>query len=173
MDAELRRAALAATAAATVSPAATAPAGSSPEQELLVTHPKIFRNKPVAFSLVVLMILIPPILFAFLETPNLGLLLAPILGVLILAIWYLQAMTTTLIVSNRRTTLRRGILSRGTREVRHSDVRLLEVQQSLFQRMMGTGTLSVASAGHGEVEIMVSGIKGPAHVKDTIDGYRG
>ena len=79
---------------------------------------------------------------------------------------------TTLTVTNRRTILRTGILAKNTREVRHQDVRYLEVKQSFFDRIFGVGSISVSSAAQGIIELEVAGIANPTAVKETIDGYR-
>ncbi len=143
------------------------------ESDLLSCRPVMFRNRPVGFSILCFLLFFGTVagLFAENEGSDFGWTIAGIAGV-IFAIWYFRVSTTRLIVTNRRTILRRGILSKYTREVRHSDVRLLEVKQNIFARMFGVGSLSIASAGHGEVEIFVDGIQNPHQVKDTIDGYR-
>lgn len=130
------------------------PRASNAETTLLTVRPSMFRNNPVGFVIAVILI------------PVLG------LGLAILLIWWFRCHNTTLTVTNKRTSLRTGIISKHTREVRHTDVRFLEMKQGIFQRMMGVGTLCVSSAGQGELEIEVGGIPNPQHVKDTIDGFR-
>jgi len=127
--------------------------GPSADVTLIKTHPQMFRNNPVAFILFVILI---PVGF----------------GALVLLIWWLTTINTTLTVTTRRTILRRGILSKHTREVRHSDVRFLEVDQGLFQRIFGVGNISVSSAGQGTIEITAKGILNPNKIKQTIDGLR-
>jgi len=151
--------------------AVTSPTPPAKEQDLLKLRPAIFRTRPMKFTFCVLLLLLGSL--AAQENPQTPQLWAlPFIFGLILVIWCLQSLTTTFSVTNKRSMLRKGILSKHTREVRHSDVRLLQVDQSFFQRMLGVGTVSVASAGSGEVEIMVAGLKNPEHIKETIDGYR-
>ena len=78
----------------------------------------------------------------------------------------------TLIVTEKRTILQLGLLSRRTVDVRHKDVRLVEVSQSIFQRIFGTGNLAISSAGHGGVEIEMPGIIEPQKLKRQIDALR-
>jgi len=127
----------------------------SETQELTLhkVRPAMFRSRPFLFILSVL-------------TIPLG------IGMIILAIWFLKCYSTALIVTDRRTTLRYGILSKTTNEVRHKDVRNVIVHQSLFQRMFNTGTVGVSSAGQSEVEISVSGIPRPQKIIETIREYQ-
>ena len=136
-------------------------AGSKTENELWIGHPKMFRNSPVGFviccALVAASFIFP---FTF------------FVGIGFIVIWWFRCIYTTLTVTTRRTILRTGILAKNTSEVRHQDVRLLEVRQSFTDRIFGVGTIAVASAGTGLVEIQVSGIANPVVVKETIDSYR-
>jgi uncharacterized membrane protein YdbT with pleckstrin-like domain len=163
---------------------AAAPTGSQPsiqpshaatvaddrkEQEILKLSPAMFRDRPIWF--LVLLLLIIGGCVAATSVPEIGFGAAG-LGAFLLLIWWLREKSTTLTVTNKRTILRRGLLSKNTREVRHSDVRFLEVKQTLGQRLVGIGSIAISSAAQGEIEIAVRGIKHPQHVKDTIDGYR-
>ncbi len=155
---------------AVVQHATAAKSGYSKEHDLLTVRPKVFRNAPVSMLFLISVLLVGSIVAANGEI--LMLWVFPALAVFILLRDFLSSFTTLLTIINKRSILRRGILSKRTREVRHSDVRLLQVDQSFFQRIMGVGSVSIASAGHGEVEIMVGGLKNPVHVKETVDGYR-
>ena len=127
--------------------------GPATEKTLIKTHPKMFRDSPVAF-----------VLFAILIPVG--------LGALILLIWWLVVTNTTLTVTSKRTILRKGILSKHTREVRHSDVRFIEVDQGFLQRIFGIGDISISSAAQGTIEITANGILKPDKIKQTIDGLR-
>ncbi len=117
-------------------------------------HPVMFRNNPVGFILAVLLIA------AF------G------LGLLILLCWKLKCKGTKLTVTTERTILRKGILSKFINEVYHSDVRNVQLRQTLGQRIFNVGYIGIASAGHSGMEIEVNGIPDPEQVKDTIDKHR-
>jgi hypothetical protein len=67
-------------------------------------HPAMFRSQPIAFIFTILLC------FAM-------------IGFIPLIIWWLQTRGTTLTVTNKKTILRKGILSKTTTEVRHQDVR--------------------------------------------------
>lgn len=123
------------------------------ERELLVVRPVMFRNHPVAFVLCVILIPVG-------------------IGAIALLIWWLDKLGTTLIVTDRRTTLRRGILSKSTNEVLHEHIRNIQIVQGMFQRLMGVGRISLSSSGQSDVEITVAGIPDPEGVKRVIDAHR-
>ncbi len=124
-----------------------------PEQVLYESHPAMFGNHPVGFVLSVI-------------------LCAAGIGLIILLIWYLRCLGTTLTVTNEQTTLRRGILSKYTTDIFHENVRNIIVQQSFFQRVFGVGYVGISSAGQSDIEIEVSGIPDPERVKEIIDNCR-
>ena len=125
-----------------------------PESILYQSHPSMFRNNPIGFILSILLIA------AF------G------LGLLILLVWWLKVLGITLIVTDERVTLRKGILSKHTNEVYHTDIRNVQISQGLFQRMLGVGTIGISSAGHAGIEIQVAGLPKPQKIKDIIDQHR-
>ncbi len=115
----------------------------------------MFRNHPIEFILCILLIA------AF------G------LGLLILLIWWLNCLGTTLTVTDQRTTLRRGILSKNVNEVYHSDVCNIQISQSFLQRIFHVGSIGISSAGQSGIEIVADGIPDPDKVKEIIDTYHG
>lgn len=125
----------------------------SAETVLYDEHPAMFRNHPVGFVIC--------------------LLLAPLgVGLLILLAWYVQVRGKRLTVTNRRVSLRRGILSKDINDIFLNDIRNVRVSQSLFQRIFGTGYLGISSAAQAGIEIEVNGIPAPYRVKQIIDQYR-
>jgi len=124
------------------------------ETTLYQSHPSMFRNHPILFTLSIVLIA------------------AYGAGLLILLMWWLQVLGTTLIVTDERVTLRKGILSKHTNEVYHTDVRNVQVSQGVFQRMLGVGTIGISSAGQADVEIEVAGMPKPQRIKDIIDQHR-
>jgi uncharacterized membrane protein YdbT with pleckstrin-like domain len=94
------------------------------------------------------------------------------LGLILLFVWYLQTLATTLTVTNEQTTLRKGLLSKTTNDVFHENVRNIVVSQTFFQRMMGVGYIGISSAGQAGLEIEVNGIPDPERVKQIIDEHR-
>jgi len=123
-------------------------------QTLYESHPSMFRNHPFGFILCLLLVA------AF------G------LGLLIFLYWRIKCSGITLVVTDKRTTLRTGILSKSITEVYHSDVRSIQVSQSLFQRILGVGSIGISSAGQSGIEIAADGIPDPNRVRELIDAHR-
>lgn len=123
------------------------------ERTLYEANPSMFRNHPVGFVLTILLCL-------------------AIVGLIILLVWWIKCKATTLIVTTDRTRLRRGILSKSVTEVWHSDVRNVQLEQTFFQRIFDVGMIGISSSGQSGMEIAVSGIPQPEHVKELIDRHR-
>ncbi|WZO97547.1 PH domain-containing protein [Isosphaeraceae bacterium EP7] len=124
------------------------------EVVLYNAHPSMFRNRPIDY--VVCLLLVP--LFG--------------VGFLILLCWWLHCQGTTLTVTNRRTVLRTGILSKRLSDIRNEDVRNIQLNQSFFQRILGVGSVGISSSGQSGVEIDVAGIPDPEQVRALLNQYR-
>ncbi len=113
----------------------------------------MFRNAPVGFLL--------------------ALLLAPLgIGLVVLLIWWLRCLATCWTITSRRTINRHGLLSKFTTELRHTDIRAIHVEQGLFQRLMGTGTIRLSSASSDDYEIEMSGVADPEEVASILRGLQ-
>jgi uncharacterized membrane protein YdbT with pleckstrin-like domain len=97
-----------------------------------------------------------------------------VLGALFLLLQWLNKINTTLTVTDKRTVLRKGILSKYTSEIFHSNVRNIQVSQNLLQRILGIGDLEIASVASqiAGAEIVVEGITDPEKVRQLINDYR-
>lgn len=111
----------------------------------------MWRNHPVAFTLLV-----------FLSLVTLG------LGLLILIPWWINCLFTILTITDDRAILQSGFLSKSTTEVFLRDARMVNVSQSLLQRIFRVGDIEIATAGTAGVEISISGILRPDYVKQLI-----
>jgi len=87
-------------------------------------------------------------------------------------LWWLSCLAAKITISNRRTILRKGLLSKNTTEVRHNDVRNVQVKQRPLQRILGVGSVAVSSAGQAGLEIQVSGIRNPQDLAEMINQHR-
>ena len=125
----------------------------SNESTQLVAHPSMARQHPVWF-VVTLILCVGGI------------------GFLILIPWWLSCRATTLTVTNQRTILRTGLLSKSLTEVWHSDVRNVQLHQGVFDRMFGVGNIGVSSAGQAGMEIVAGGLPDPERIKSCIDHYK-
>ena len=124
------------------------------EKTLYESHPSMFRNHPIGFIISVVSIL------------------AYGLGIIILLIWWLSCLSITLIVTDKRSIFRKGVLSKHTTEVYHIDVRNIQLHQSFFARLFDVGSIGISSSGQAGIEIEVAGIPSPGKVKEIIDSYR-
>ena len=126
---------------------------SDDEVTLYTASPSMFRNNPVIFVVSIVLSLVG-------------------IGLIILLVWYLRCYGTRLTITNKRTTLRKGILSKEINEVYHRDVRNVRLSQTFLQRVFGVGSLEISSAGQADVEIAVSGMPDPEKMKAIIDEHR-
>lgn len=125
------------------------------EKELYRSHPAMFRTHPFGYILSLLLIA------------------AVGAGLIILLIWWLRTLALTLIVTDRRTILEKGLLSRSSNEVLHEHIRNIVVEQTFFERIFKTGKIGISSAAQADMEIEAAGIPDPNMVKRLIDRYRG
>ena len=71
-----------------------------------------------------------------------------LLVVLALAVWpFLVWRTTHYVFTNERVIMRHGVFSREGRDIPLNRVNDVSFQHSFFERMLGTGTLTIESAG--------------------------
>lgn len=151
-------------------------ASSSPidqERQLLVLRPSMWRNSPVKFTAAWVGVVASAgfALWSLVAAkPVVGFFAVAVLLLLLssLVVWWLNVFATSLIVTTRRTTLRRGIFEKNTNEVQHDDVRNIQVDQGVLDRMLGVGTLKISSSGQDDLEIVVDGIIHPGDVAQTI-----
>ena len=156
---------------------ATTPAGESrrggPEADILRAKPAVFRANPLRTVFVGLLIVGGPV-FLFSGVGEFGFagIVAFLVGLLMLVGSLLKAWSTELLVTDRRTVLTRGILSKSTSEVAHSDLRSIKCNQSLLERTFGYGDIALSSSGQDEMEIVADDIPNPQEVLDVIRSYR-
>ena len=67
---------------------------------------------------------------------------------------------------------RTGIGARTEKEIRISDIRQVEVRQSVGQRIFGLGNVLFASAATSGIEITFEGVRNPTSVKQKVNGLR-
>ena len=140
------------------------------EKTLLAFHPLMFRGEPVGFVICVVLI------FVF----GLGLLISHwffglglLLFLLVLLMWWLWCESTIYKITNLRVVEQTGILSLNTNEVRHVDIRNVKMNQGIFQRICGTGSVAISSAGQSDIELTMRNIEEPEKIVDTIRTYQG
>lgn len=152
------------------------PPDSGPEQHVIRVHPAMFRARPLRAVLAWLLVIGGVVLF-FIGAPLAG--AGPIVGgvlagagLLWLAAWWVQTRTVALIITNKRTTLRRGILSRETSEMLHDRIQDIQITQSFLQRVWKVGRIGISSSGESGIEIDAQDLPDPVRLREIIDAYR-
>ncbi len=128
--------------------------GAGPERTLREISPRLFGGNWFVHALMILLCFV-------------------LVGFVFYLVEWLICRGTRLVITNRRTTLTRGLLDKQTSEVRHVDVRNVRVNQSFVQRMFRVGTLEISSAGQGDVEIGIKGVPDPQAIATLIREQRG
>ena len=121
------------------------PPDHGPEQDVMKVRPSMWRSHP------------------FLTLLTLG------IGTFLLSMTHWG---DSLRITNKRTILRRGLLSKSTTEVVHNDIRNIQIHQSFLNRVFGVGRLGISSAGQEGIEIVMDACPRPDRIKEVIDIYR-
>ena len=116
---------------------------------LYESNPSMFRNNPLGFILCVILI------------PAFG------LGLLILLIWYVLTKAEKLTVTSQDVLYEKGLLSKSRSELRIASIRSVRVNQSLFQRIFGTGNVAIYTAGDVP-EITAKGMPEPNRIRELL-----
>lgn len=157
--------------------------GRAGETTVATLHPEPFRGTPLRtllFALFVVGGLVGAIVIAARSgegtgtAAGLGLcLLLVLVGALGLAWGYALSRFESLEVTTRRSIWTRGILQRSVSEVEHEDIRNIQVQQGLMDRMLNVGQVAVSSAGQDDMEICVAGVRDPEGTVAIIRRHQG
>jgi uncharacterized membrane protein YdbT with pleckstrin-like domain len=147
----------------------------SSERIILSLRETMARNSPVMFVFLLCLVFVPPTAPAVdpaLREYHVPIAVCSVLASLLLLFWWSRCLGTKLVVTDRRTVLRRGLFGKSTNEVMHIHVRNIRIRQSLFQRLTRVGEIGISSSGQADIEILVEGIPNPYDVKRIIDEYR-
>jgi len=89
-----------------------------------------------------------------------------------LGTWALMARRTRIVVTTERLLLTKGLFSREEHDVPVAEVQDIRITQSLAERMLGLGRLSLSHSGQQDDEIELAMIPDPAALKKAIDKAR-
>lgn len=162
-------------------PAATQGAAVRSEQDettVLTVNPAVYRQNPIQ-TLVLSLALIGGLtaLIVYGQKIELGMVnvvfavagaLAALISGFILVSRFVNSRFESLTVTSQRSVWARGLLNRRTSEVQHDDIRNIQVQQNLIERLVKAGTVSISSAGQDDMEIVARGIPNPQRVLSAI-----
>jgi membrane protein YdbS with pleckstrin-like domain/DNA-directed RNA polymerase subunit RPC12/RpoP len=101
-----------------------------------------------------------------------GIVLAPLLVgiVMLLRVWAHMA-SLHYRLTTQRLFVRRGLIAKHISELELFRIKDVTVNQSLFQRILGFGTITVLSADNANPEVDMVGIRNPVEVKETIRNH--
>jgi uncharacterized membrane protein YdbT with pleckstrin-like domain len=119
------------------------------ENVLYESNPPMFRNSPLGFIISILLI------------PAFG------LGIIILLVWYVSTKAQKLTITTQDLLYEKGLLSKSRSELRLTSIRSVRVNQSLFQRIFGTGDVEIFTAGD-DPEITAKGMPDPNEIRELI-----
>ena len=132
-------------------------------------NPKMPRNRPFSFTLIIILNISGLILAFRLEQQSLQVIgLGMWLGTLvILLIWYVRIKSTKLSITNNDILLEKGLLSKARLEVSIQKVRTISVNQSFIDRIFGVGDIAIFTAGDLP-EIIEKGLPDPNKIREII-----
>lgn len=149
------------------------------EEVLREVHPVLFRHHLLLSAICLLLVIAAVVgLVMFLTgEPLLGLtggslliasLIALAVAMFFVGRWWINVLGTTLTVTNSRTILRKGILSKRTSEVQHDDVRNIKSDRNTLERLLNYGDIAISSSGQDDFEIVVNDVPDPDGILEII-----
>ncbi|MDO3383192.1 PH domain-containing protein [Gilvimarinus algae] len=117
-------------------------------KELYSANPVMFKNNPLGF--IAALILVP---FG--------------VGIIIFLVWHLKNKSSKLIITDSDVLFEQGLLSKERSELTIKSIRTVKVKQSFWNRVFGTGTVELYTAGDSP-EIVAKGLPDPNTVRDII-----
>jgi uncharacterized membrane protein YdbT with pleckstrin-like domain len=89
-------------------------------------------------------------------------------GVLIFIVTMIRARTVSWSLTSDRLIEKRGLVASRRREMELADIRSVEVDKRVFQRMFGLGDVTIASAASADYAIRLNDIYDPDEAAETI-----
>ena len=86
---------------------------------------------------------------------------------------YFRRGSTVLRIYPERVTVERGVLSKCYQDFNPRDIRSIDIDQGVFQRMVGIGDLTLSTAAAVEAAEELKSIPDPKGVRDLILAQRG
>ncbi len=89
--------------------------------------------------------------------------------VLVLVWGLIRRLATTYTITNRRLTIRSGLLSREHHETRLERVQNVNSRQRMLERMLGIGTVDFDTAGGAAYDFSFRGVEDPGGIVRTVN----
>ena len=93
-----------------------------------------------------------------------------IVGIFIFISMYIEKWTTERALTNKRLVIKRGLISRQTEEISFNRIEEVNLNQSILQRLLGSGNIRVTGTGSGEV--VMKNIDDPLAVQKKLNEVR-
>jgi len=93
-------------------------------------------------------------------------------GLVLFVAWWFRVYARRLVLTLEEAIFIKGVFNTSLTEIRLSDIRAVEVEQSFWDKLMGIGTIRIASAGSDGWEIEIKGLPNPAKVRRIINQGR-
>jgi uncharacterized membrane protein YdbT with pleckstrin-like domain len=143
-------------------------------------HPAMFRNHPLGYLIVLLLIILPVVALVLFreQIANMGdfppalLLAATGFGILIMFYWYLKTRATRLRIIGDEVHLEEGLLSKHHVDLHVGQIRAVRVFQGLLNRAFRVGRIEIFTTGD-QPEFVVGGMPNPHRVRDLVRNTRG
>jgi len=87
----------------------------------------------------------------------------------VLAWGMIRRLATTYTITNRRPTIRSGLLSREHHETRLERVQNVNSRQRLLERVLGVGTVDFDTAGGAAYDFSFRGVEDPGRIVRTVN----
>jgi membrane protein YdbS with pleckstrin-like domain len=159
-------------------PSAAAPAVGGPERNILTVRKAMFRARPLLFLGLLLALIagVGAAIYFGSVRANRGAMWAGAGAAAAAAVWLLawkiKTFDETLEITTKRIIERTGLLSKRTTEVRHEDVRNIQVSQTFWQRLFNVGRIGISSSAQDDMEIVAVDIPRPGRIREIVDQYR-
>jgi uncharacterized membrane protein YdbT with pleckstrin-like domain len=126
----------------------------------------IYQEHPSWLNFTGLLLIGACILLASLNTGNAS------GGVVISAIFFILAAIgryrSLYTITNQRVIMRVGLISNEIREMELRSIRVINVQQGIFERLLGVGTVEIISVADGKANVVFQGISNPVSIKEQV-----
>jgi uncharacterized membrane protein YdbT with pleckstrin-like domain len=81
----------------------------------------------------------------------------------------LRRVATRYAITNQRLTIEIGLLSRDLHQTRLERIQNVNARQSVFDRMLGIGTVDFDTAGEAQFDFSFRGVSDPRRIVHTVD----
>jgi uncharacterized membrane protein YdbT with pleckstrin-like domain len=93
-----------------------------------------------------------------------------LVGIYFFVSMYIEKWMTERALTNRRLVIKRGLIRRQTEEISFNRIEEVNLNQSILQRILGSGDIRVTGTGSGEV--VMKNIDAPLSVQKKINEVR-